>query len=296
MTLTRIPSLNWLRVFETAARFESFARAADSLSMSPPAVSQQIRALESYLKRDLFDRGPHSVRLSEAGRAFLPVVAQALHSVETTTASLFGDPEGQPLAVRVSLMLACGWLAQRLPAFHAAHPEVQLTLMSGLHDEDFLRRGADLQITFGVPPGPGEEGDYLFGETFYPVALPKIAEGIRKPKDLLPYHLYEVVTLRTNWLQFLSLAGPIPEAPARVLHVDSSLIAFAMAATGSGIALARAPATDALEKAHGLMRCLPGLSMKGTQGYSLTYPARSGLSRAARAFREWLLAEAVGHE
>ncbi|MEO0372636.1 MAG: LysR family transcriptional regulator, partial [Pseudomonadota bacterium] len=41
-----VPSLNWLRVFEAAARFQSFARAAEELNMSAAAVSQQVRALE----------------------------------------------------------------------------------------------------------------------------------------------------------------------------------------------------------------------------------------------------------
>jgi len=291
MSLPRIPSLNWLRVFETAARFESFARAAEALNMSPPAVSQQIRALEGYLGRGLFERGPHSVRLTEAGRAFLPAVAQALHSVETTAASLFGDPGGQPLTIRVSLMLTCGWLASRLPGFHTAHPGVRLTLASGLHDADFLRRGADMQITFGMPPGPGEEGDPLFGETFYPLARPEIADGIRSLHDLVRHDLYEIVTLRTNWLQILALAGVRSEPEMRLSHVDSSLIAFAMAGAGAGVALARAPATDDLERLHGLAPCLPGFTMKGTQSYHLVYPARSGLSRAARSFRDWLLAE-----
>lgn len=296
MSLSRIPSLNWLRVFETAARFESFARAAEVLNMSPPAVSQQIRALEGYLRRDLFERGARSVRLTEAGRAFLPAVAQALHSVETTAASLFGDPQGQPLTVRVSLMLTCGWLAPRLPRFHAAHPEVRLTLSSGLHEEDFQRRGADLQITFGMPPGPGEEGDPLFGEKFYPVARPDVAAAIGSVGDLARWNLYEIVTLRTNWLQILALAGEGSAAALRLRHVDSSLIAFAMAGGGAGVALARAPATDALERLHGLVPCLPGFAMKGAQAYHLVYPARTGLGRAARAFRDWLLAEAAAQE
>ncbi|MDH3662455.1 MAG: LysR family transcriptional regulator, partial [Alphaproteobacteria bacterium] len=53
MSRRRIPSLNWLRVFEAAARAESFARAAEMLHMSPPAVSQQIRLFAAYLGREV---------------------------------------------------------------------------------------------------------------------------------------------------------------------------------------------------------------------------------------------------
>ena len=51
MAQSRIPSLNWLRVFEAAAREENFARAAEKLNMSAPAVSQQIKAQENHLGR-----------------------------------------------------------------------------------------------------------------------------------------------------------------------------------------------------------------------------------------------------
>ena len=142
------------------------------------------------------------------------------------------------------------------------------------------------------PNGP----DPLFGETFYPVARPDIAARIGRLEDMFAHDLYEIVTLRTNWMQILALAGARSETGLRLRHVDSSLVAFAMAGTGAGIALARAPATDALEMLHGLVSCLPGFEMKGSQDYHLVYPTRAGLSRPARAFRDWLLAEARGQE
>ncbi len=67
---SRVPSLNWLRVFEAAARTESFARAAEQLNMSGAAVSQQVKALEQHLGAQLFQRQAHAVRLTEAGRAY----------------------------------------------------------------------------------------------------------------------------------------------------------------------------------------------------------------------------------
>ena len=61
-----IPSLNWLRVFEAAARMENFARAAELLNMSTSAVSQQVKALESHFGEALFKRGPRHVELTDA--------------------------------------------------------------------------------------------------------------------------------------------------------------------------------------------------------------------------------------
>lgn len=287
MSRPRIPSLNWLRVFEAAARAESFARAADVLNMSAPAVSQQIKALEAHLGRQLFTRGPRQVTLTEAGQAFLPAVAQSLHSVELAAENLFGAPRRETLMVQASQMFACGWLAPRLARFRALEPEVQLTLTSGIANEDFLRPGPDLRITFGQPQDPREDGDALFGEVIYPVAKPETAARIAAVEDLTQWPLIEIATHRANWFTLL----PRDRPGQRFLYTDTSSNAFAMAASGQGIALARAPASDALQALYGLVPCLPGLSVSGVQSYALVYPARSALSRAAQAFRGWLLSE-----
>ena len=84
-----VPSLNWLRVFEAAARFQSFARAAEELNMSAAAVSQQVRALEDRVGAPLFTRAAHSVALTDLGRAYLPIVQQSLLTLQNATEGLF---------------------------------------------------------------------------------------------------------------------------------------------------------------------------------------------------------------
>lgn len=296
MSLRRIPSLNWLRVFEAAARFQHFARAAEVLNMSPPAVSQQIRALEQALGRQLFERGPHSVRLTEAGRAFLPAVARALNDIEVSATGLFGLPGGGSVSLRVSSMMAESWLAPRLVWFELRHPGIRLLLGTALYDEEFARHGADLRVTFGTPPGPGEDGDRLFGETIFPVARPEIASEIAAPEHMARHRLIEISTHRANWQLVLSRAGVAAETPTRITYTDTTSVAFAMAASGYGLALARAPATDGLQQAHGLVPCLDGFLVPGLQHYHLVYPSRAGLTRAAATFREWLLTQVAAQE
>lgn len=287
MALSRIPSLNWLRVFEAAARTGSFARAAGALNMSPPAVSQQVKALEGYLGKPLFERGPRNVVLTEAGHAFLPTVARALHSVEIATDNLFGKPGRQPLTVQCSAMMASGWLIPRLDTFRERHPEVQLTLISEIMTEEPARPGTDLRITFGLPGDLGGEADILFGERIYPVARPPIAARIGAPEDLARFTLVEITTHRANWSAILPQNGPDP----RFIFSDTTTNALGLAAAGDVIALARAPASDGLEQLYGLVRCLNDLDVTGTHSYFLSFPALSGLSKAARSFRDWLLNE-----
>ncbi|MEM7179095.1 MAG: LysR family transcriptional regulator [Pseudomonadota bacterium] len=286
--MRRIPSLNWLRVFEAAARTGSFARAAEALNMSPPAISQQIKALEGYLGQNLFDRGARSVTLTEAGHAFLPAVARSLHTVERTAESLFGRPGLHLLSIRCSAVFLSGWLIPRLGRFRSAHPDVQLTLSTEVLAEDPVPTSTDLRISFGLPSDIRGEADPLFGERIYPVALPAIAAAVTSPEDLAANPLIEISTHRANWSALLPASGPEP----RFIYCDTTMAALALAAAGEGIALARAPASHHLETVYSLIPCLPGLEVTGTHSYFLSFPAQSGLSDAARAFRGWLLREA----
>lgn len=284
----RIPSLNWLRVFEAAARTESFARAAAQLNMSAAAVSQQVRALEEKLGTPLFNRLPHAVRLTEAGRAYLPVVQQSLVMLESATTGLFGASGEQKLLVQAVLIFAHGILAAGLPDFQARHPGISLSLSTGNSEQDFANRFTDLQIVFGNPRRYGAESDWLMGETLTPMAPPEIAAQIASPRDLLEFPLIEVGTHRAGWAYVLEELRVVPDR-ARYMFADSTIMAAAFAGQGLGIVLARRPASDPSTRAAGLVPCLPDVALPGQEEFHLVYPDRSALRPPARAFRSWLL-------
>jgi LysR family glycine cleavage system transcriptional activator len=295
MAVRRIPSLNWLRVFEAAARAESFARAAIELNMSAAAVSQQIKALEGHLGRRLFARHARHVTLTDAGHAFLPVVRQSLGSVETTAAALFGGTIGgrdsAPLVVQASLIFACGWLAPRLAAFRATHPDIQLNLMTANDPADFRRADTDWQIQFGGPTDMPEGSELVMGEKLRAVAVPRIAATIQSPDDVLDHPLIEVSTHRMGWLQILSDHITRDLSEASITFADNSVLALGLAAGGFGVAIARAPASEGLVEATGLADCPAVPSISGGQGYFLVPGGLSAQKPAARAFRDWLMQE-----
>jgi LysR family glycine cleavage system transcriptional activator len=289
MAYRRIPSYNWLRVFEFAARYQSFTRAAEQLSMSSAAVSQQIKSLEAHLKQPLFIRGAHWVSLTDEGKAFLPVVQQSLSSIETTAAALFGNPSQQPLSIQSSLLFSCSWLSARLNDFQDRHPSVHLQISTAETEAEFGSGGKDLQITFGMGPQPNREGERIFGEYLYPVAIRSIAQNIHDVKDLLDYRLIEISSHRNSWLQVLSQDSEIDLNDTDFCFADNTQLAINMAASGMGIALARAPASDQLCEFCNLLPCIDGFGFKSPQEYYLIYPSLAGLSEAASQFRQWLL-------
>lgn len=283
-----IPSLNWLRVFEAAARCESFARAAAQLNMSPAAVSQQVRALEERLGAPLFERHAHAVTLTEVGRAYLPSVQQALLTLGNATEGLFGSVREQQVFVQSVLIFAHGVLAPGYDAFTRAHPDIMLSLRTGNHPFEFAQGFSDLQIVFGNPLAFGAESDRLMGERLYPVARADLAAEISGPQDLLQFRLIEVATHRAGWPHLFEHLNLLPGA-ARYVYADSTLMAMAMASEGAGIALARAPASDKAMREAGLVPCLDGIGIAGHEAYHLVYPDRTALRPPARVFRTWLL-------
>lgn len=300
MPARRLPSLNWLRVFEAAARLESFSAAATELGMSPPAVSQQIRALESRLGAPLFTRGARSVTLTDAGRALAPTVRQAFDAIETTSSAVFGDPGRRPVTLQAITLMALSWLPARIAAFEAAHPSVRVDLTTGDDPLDFVARGRaaapDLQIVFGAAHQFDDRAAPLFGERIEAVASAEVAAAAATVEGLAAQTLIDVSSHEHGWRQILARLseagdGGSPDPP-RIRSVSSTPIALALARESVGVALARAPASDALVAALGLVRVPVAPAIVGDTGYFLRVTSPS-VGRGARAFADALLSEAV---
>ena len=115
--LRRLPPLNALKAFEAAARSESFTRAAEELSVTQAAVSQQVKALESTLGLTLFNRERQRLVITEAGREYLGVVRDALDRIALGTDRLVQRQSSGALTVSTSPDFAAKWLVHRLGRF-----------------------------------------------------------------------------------------------------------------------------------------------------------------------------------
>lgn len=284
-----IPSLNWIRVFEAAARAESFARAAEELHMSTSAVSQQVKALETHLGSALFIRGSRHVELTDEGHAFLPVVRQSLNAVEETADTLFGKNRANTLRLQATQVFRTAWLAPHLVQFSAQYPDIQISLIGQFYDTDYQRPGSELRILFGPVHRSWGQCDRLFGEQIYPVARRDIARTVKSVDALLQHRLIQISTHQINWNQVLQQLG-IDQVPARQLaFTDTTDMALTLASSGYGIALARRPTTDWRLDNLDLAPCATGPRLQSSEAYYLVYQNLDSLSPAARRFREWLM-------
>src|ERR1700760_2558896 len=94
-----LPPRNALRAFEAAARHLSFKAAAMELSLTPTAISHQVRVLEQFLGCALFRRRPRPVALTAAGARLFPVTRDGLNAFAETAEALRGRTTERRLRV-----------------------------------------------------------------------------------------------------------------------------------------------------------------------------------------------------
>ena len=176
----RLPPLNSLRAFEAAARLGGFSRAADELHVTPAAVSQQVRELESRLGVTLFQRQPRGVRLTAQGEQYFAQVAEALQRVETATARLLRPRIEGPLRLSLPQSTAQFWLAPRLQRLLAESPGLQLQVIGDTRLADLRGGEADLALRFGGGDYPGLSSRLIMGDAASVLGLPDAAR-LRPP-------------------------------------------------------------------------------------------------------------------
>jgi LysR family transcriptional regulator, glycine cleavage system transcriptional activator len=102
----RLPPLNALRAFEASARHLSFKRAADELSVTAGAVSQQVKSLEARIGAKLFRRLSRGLVLTAAGESYLPSISAAFHAISEATERVAPALKGRQLRFGISPKLS----------------------------------------------------------------------------------------------------------------------------------------------------------------------------------------------
>ncbi len=292
---TALPSLHGLVLFEAAARYLNFSKAAAELSITQPAVSHGVKQLEASLGHALFVREKRGLALTTQGQRLYASVAGGFASIAETLDDIAGSPRRDTLIVTTSTVMATEWLMPRLPSFRRAHPDVMIDLRSLDRDPDLTADNIDLHIRLGDGAWPGYEATMLWPEEIFPVCSPAYLERAKRPEtpaDMLDHQLVHYVDpyrLRIGWAEWLRAAGArVPPTLPASLHVNDSLVAMKAAEMGEGVALGWTPIVDrALEEGR-LTIALAHRVATGRHFYAVTMrpPSRR---KVALVFRDWLL-------
>lgn len=291
MTARRLPPLSSLQAFEAAARHLSFKHAAAELSLTPTAISHQVRRLEERLGTRLFVRGTRRVDLTPAGQALYPALRQGFDAMARAVASV--NPRERPRSVVLSttMAFAARWLLPRLARFAEAHPEIALQLHTSDQPVDLHGGVAQLAIRYGPGHAAGLESAPLLESRFAPVCAPRLP--VRSPSDLaavplIGFRWFRRDAATPDWPLWFERAG-LPQVP-RQLEFSDEANAIQAAIAGQGVALVNlAMVGDALE--GGLLRQPFGPALKG-HGFHVVWPASDPLAADVGVVRDWLVAEA----
>ncbi|MEJ0002562.1 MAG: transcriptional regulator GcvA [Pararobbsia sp.] len=291
--LRKLPNLGALRVFEAAARHQSFARAAAELFVTHSAVSHQIRALEAELGVNLFMRVGRRVVLTDLGRDYAQQVSAAFANLAAATQALSRDTRERRLVLTTIPSFAARWLTPRIGRFILAHPEVDVVLRSSTDVVDLVHSEVDVAIRFGTGPYPGLHAESLIGETFFVVCSPGFNGGIRPatPADLPSFTLLRSDAER--WRLWFDAAGlrDMPEPTRGAIYEDSSLLLQA-AVDGQGIAMVRASLAAELLALGQLVRLFDPIAAPSPWSYFLVTSKANAQRPTVQAFRDWIVAEA----
>lgn len=282
-----IPSLNWLRVFEAAARRQSFAKAAKDLNMSAAAVSQQILALETHLGKALFERTANRISLTVEGSDFLPTVQHALNSIESKAAAMFSRQRVERVTLRASQLMAMSWLPQVLATFETDHPNIQVELTV----EDSMHPTApDLTIRFGEEPHLLRHPGRLMGVSHIVLCRAQDVAKVQSPQDFENFRLLEVASHTMGWAAIINQNfGPTAGRHLSLKTIDTTPQALMMVAQGLGLAIGHIPVCNPLADALGLVTCPLVPATPGPGNYYLEYPKRQSPRPAVLKLEQALL-------
>ncbi len=238
MVKSRLPPLAALRAFEAVARRASFKQAADELSVTPTAVSHQIRQLETYLGRRVFDRTPRSVTLTAEGNALYEVTRSGFAAIAEVVARVREGAGPARITLSSTAAFLGHWLPPRLEALRRELPAIDLRLHAADGVVDLKPGGIEAAIRYGK--GPFANAVALCDDAFAPVCSPKLK--IKTLADLRRATLIHIDGRRRplplpEWRRWCDKAKARDIDTTSGLHLPDSLLAVQAAIAGQGVAL-----------------------------------------------------------
>jgi DNA-binding transcriptional LysR family regulator len=249
--------LNQLRCFVTVAEELHFGRAAARLNMTQPPLSRQIQVLEHIVDAPLLERTSRSVRLTPAGRSFLPEARRILKLAESASQVARRIAMGKTgktgsLKLGYTAAAAYGYLPELIAACRARLPEVDFSLKE-MVSGDQLEALTSGQIDAGLPRPPIGRPELA---TRRVLAEPLLAAIPRKHPlasaatlsikdfDSQPFVMYSPYESRYFHDLLVALFTHADVLPRYVQHLGQIHSILAMVRAGLGVAIVPAAAAS----------------------------------------------------
>ncbi len=237
--IKRLPPLNSLKAFESAARNLSFTKAADELFVTQAAVSHQIKVLENFLSIKLFHRKNRSLLLTEEGQAYFHDLRDIFIHMQESTDRLLAMGAKGALTIATPPSFASQWLVPRLHHFSATHTDIDVRIKAVDLDDGFLDDSVDIAVYYGKGNWPNLYCIKLLSEYLTPMCSPLLltrGRSLRKLSDLSRHTLLHDNTRVAwkNWLHAFDVKGVnVNQGPI----FSHTMMVLQAACIGQGVAL-----------------------------------------------------------
>lgn len=288
----RLPKISVIQSFKVAAELGSLAKAAAQLTLTPAAVSQQIRQLEEQLGSALFVRTQSGVMLTETGKEYLRYVTEAFDILHLGQQNLRHVATLPKLTLYSLPALASKWLLPNIAQWRAQCPDSDLALHGTHAQVDFNATPADFVICFGDDRYPQLDKQQLFLDEVLPVASPALLQRYSAGKALEQAPLIHLDwgnegRFLPDWRSWFQAKGMPEPAPRPAFSFNLTSLAIDAAVSGAGLLLGQKRLISA-ELARGDLVTVDTLSLPLSKPYFLAWPQRSRSQPGSEALITWL--------
>ena len=244
----KAPPIQWLPVFEAAARLLNFKKAAAELCVTPPAVSQQIKVLEEYLGVSLFDRNGRKLRLSQAGEFYYGITSNIIKSHTKGYRDFERKFRNPVLHVSAPIFIAQEMLIPNYVRFKQFDDNVELRITTGNEYVDFENESVDAALRFGTGDWPELDCRFISEvDLKFVCNQDYIDQNNLAPDTLISKETLEDQVLISLYDDMRDWYNVYPDLkPKRKMICDSYFAAMRSAEEGLGIAVGLSPVINRL--------------------------------------------------
>ncbi|MBV4491150.1 transcriptional regulator GcvA [Pseudomonas oryzicola] len=286
--ISDLPPLNAVRAFASAARHQSFSRAAEELHVTHSAVSRHIRLLEEHLGVLLFERRNRQSVLTPIGQAYYQQISLGLAQIANATQALTRSSASRKVTINVRPSFAVRWLIPRLPDFMAQFPEIKPEVVTSTLAPDPSREAFDVVVRRGSSGWAANlEPNVLLEDDLLLVAAPSLLQAIpvQAPADVLRHTLLSGRTRSGDWQAWCKLAGVNQARQQPALQFDHMHLVLQAAVDGLGVALCPASLLGKDLATGRLYNPLPHLRLPLTRYY---YGVSQDAVAETQVFIDWM--------
>ncbi|MFW2542205.1 LysR family transcriptional regulator [Primorskyibacter sp. 2E107] len=296
--MARPPSLNAYLHFECVARRGSLSRAAEELSVSPSAVSQQIRQLEEQMGVKLFRRQGRALRLTLEGEQLFRASSGAIRMLRDAQAQLGQSRDARRVNLRVTPSFGVRWLGPRLSRFVMKYPDWDLRVDAAPDPSDFEREIMDLDIRYGIGGWQSYPERAVLDDCVLPLCSPDYLASLpESPEERLDAaRLIDSARALCQWDMWLWRMGLTTASNRKSILMDRSSMALQLALDGAGVCLESLALAASEVETGALVPVTPHLPVLRFPAYWVLSPERNLSRRAVRLFLDWLAGEGTEHE